>query len=220
MRIIHHSISRIWFKRLWQLAGGLAFCLLLAPARAATVYVGALSYDTFVPAGDGSPGIFAFDLANLTGAFDLPPDFPVADDLTFQGAVITLTLSDLSQQVFDLGDIGPGFLLDGDGNPIVQVPGDEVIDSAEFTATLSAPTFALYDGTSFIADSTAMDILLLPSSGPTLTVDVDQITIGVSGTAQSTPEPSSRDMVLLALPLLAWSLRRKQILDVKFWGRR
>jgi hypothetical protein len=86
----------------------LAFFLVAITARASTVYVGALSYDTFVPAGDGSPGIGEFDLANLTGAFDLPPDFPVADDLTFQGAVLTLTFSDLSTQVFNLGDIGPG----------------------------------------------------------------------------------------------------------------
>jgi hypothetical protein len=215
----HYLSWPMFLRRLLQLAGGIVLWLLATPMQASIAYVGALSYDTFVPAGNGSPGIDAFDLANLTGPFNLPPDFPVADNLTFQGAVLTLTLDDLSTQVFDLGDIGPGFLVDGSGDPIVQVPGDEVFNSAEFTATLSASIFALYDGTSFTADSTAMDILLLPSSGPTLTVDVDQTSIGVSGTVQSTPEPSSRDLILLALPCLAWSLRRKRILE-RFWSRK
>ena len=47
--------------------------------RAETINLGALSYDTFIAASNGSPGIFAFDLANLTGADSLPPDFPVSD---------------------------------------------------------------------------------------------------------------------------------------------
>jgi hypothetical protein len=220
MKINDRSISRIFFRCFKTVACAVAFCFLATSAFADVLNLGALSYDTFIPPGNGSPGIYTFDLANLTGAYNLPPDFPVADNLTFQGAVLTLTLEDLSQQVFDLGDVAPGFLVDGSGNPIVQVPGDEVFDSAEFTATLSEQTIGLYDGTSFVADSTALDVLLLPSSGPTLMVDVDQTTIGVSGTVQSTPEPASREMVLLALPFLAWNLRRKRILDLKLWRRR
>lgn len=193
-----------------MLSGG-AICLFAAMAQGSTVYVGALSYDTFIPAGNGSPGVYAFDLANLTGAFSLPPDFPVTDDLTFQSAVLTLTLSDLSQEVFTLGDIGPGFLVDGGGNPIVQVPGDQVFNSAEFTATLSPLTFGLFDGTSFVADSAVMDILLLPSSGPTLVVDVDQTSLGVTGTVQSAvPEPASRDLACLGFSGLALGLIWKQ----------
>jgi hypothetical protein len=140
----------------------------------------------------------AFDLYNLTGDFSLPPDFPVTDGLTFGEATLTLTLSDLSQDVFNLGDIGPGFLLDDNGNPIVQLPGDEVIDSAEFKATLSPITFALSDGTEFTTDSSSIDVLLLPSIGSTLTVDVDQALIGVTETVPTgTPEPASGDLVLL-----------------------
>jgi hypothetical protein len=184
--------------------GGVAV-LCVVCAQAGMVDVGVLSYDTFIPAGNASPGVFAFDLYNLTGACSLPPDFPVSDSLTFVSATLTLTLSDLSQDVIPLGDIGPGFLLDQSGNPIVQVPGGESFDSAEFTATLSPVTFGLSDGTSFIAGSSSIDVLLLPSIGSTLTVDVDQTTIGVSGTAQIlTPEPSSRDFLLAALLGLAW----------------
>ena len=194
-----------------RLIGGIALCLLGTIAKADTINVGALSYDTFIPAGGGSPGVFAFNLANLTGAFSLPPDFPVSDSLTLGSAVLTLTLSDLSLHIIPLGDLGPGFLLDGIGNPIVQVPGNEVFNSAEFTAALSPLTFALSDGTAFAAASSSIDVTLLPSSGPTLTVDVDQTTIGVSGTVTTvTPEPGSAALLLTALLGLAWRLRRKR----------
>lgn len=178
----------------------LALCFLGTAAQATIINVGALSYDTFIPVGGGSPGVDAFDIANLTGAFNLPPDFPAADSLTFMGAVLTLTLSDATQQIFDLGDIVPGFLLDGGGNPVVQVPGDQTFTSAEFTATLSPTTFTLSDGTSFKADTATMDIFLLPSSGGTLTVDVDQTALGVSGSSVvSTPEPRTVGLALIGL---------------------
>jgi hypothetical protein len=175
----------------WMILLLAASSLLTPGARGDVVSIGALSYDTFIAAGGGSPGVDAFDIANLTGAFSLPPDFPVTDSLTLQSAVLTLTLGDSTQQVFDLGDIGPGFLLDGSGNPVVQVSGDEVFASAELTATLSATTFLLFDGTSFTAGSASLDALLFPSSGNMLTVDVDQTTIDVSAPAAATSEPAS-----------------------------
>jgi len=178
--------------------------ILSAPVVHATdLFVGTLSYDTFIPAGGGSPGVDAFNIANFTGAFDLPPDFPVSDDLTFESAVLTLTLADLSQQVFDLGDIAPGFLIDGSGNPVVQVPGNANFTLVEFTATLAPTTFTLFDDTSFNADSAAIDISLTPTSGPTLTVDVDQTTIDVSGSQViSTPEPRSSLLMVTGVLLL------------------
>lgn len=180
-------------------------------AHADTIPVGVLSYDTFIPAGNGSPGVYAFDIANLTDGFSLPPDFPVTDSLTFDDAVLTLTLSDSSQQVFDLGAIGPGFLLDGSGNPVVQVPGDESFTSAELTATMAPTTFMLFDGSSWTADSAALDVLLLPSLGSTLTVDVDQTTIDVSASpaANAVPEPTAAHVALAALLGLIVCQRRR-----------
>jgi hypothetical protein len=190
-------------------------------AHADIVNAGALSYDTFIPAGNGSPGINAFDLANLTGGFSLPPDFPVEDALTFGSAMLTLTLSDLSEQVFALGKIGPGFLLDQNGNPIVQVAGNQAFDSAEFTATLAPVTFALWDGTSFTADSSLIDVMLLPSSGQTLTVDVDQTTIGLSGTVLTTiPEPSAGNLLLLVVFGLGWGIYARRGLQATSQERR
>ena len=195
-------------RRIHPILRGLSFCLLLPSLQASTLFVGALSYDTFIPPGGGSPGVYAFDIDNLTGSNDLPTDFPVSDDLAFDSAVLTLTLSDLSQEVFDLGDIGPGLLVDGSGNPVVQVPGDVLFTQAELTAVLTPTTFMLFDGSSFVADSDVLDIVLLPSSGATLTVDVDQTTINVSGApATGVPEPGTLGLILTALASLG-SVRR------------
>lgn len=182
---------------------------LTAPAApASTILLGSLSYDTFIPAsGDGSPGVNAFDIANLTGAFNLPEDFPVADDLTFQSAMLTLTLADMSQQIFDLGDIAPGFLLDNDGNPVVQVRSDKNFISAEFTASLSSLSFTLFDGTPVTAGSSVLHALLTPSSGQTLIADADFSLISTSSAAATTPEPGS--ILLFIGGLVALARRRR-----------
>jgi len=210
MNLLQRSIAS-----LARISGLVALGLLAPPAHASVLLVGALSYDTFIPPGNGTPGVDAFDVANFTGGFSLPPDFPVTDDLTLQLAVLTLTLSDSSQQVFHLGDIAPGFLLNGSGNPVVQVPGNQSFTSAELTATLSTTTFKLFDGSSFTADSAGLEVLLRPSSGPTLTVDVDQTTLNVSGSqGGTTPEPGSAALVLSGgLGLIVW-LRRSKALHI------
>ena len=191
-------------RKLQRLIGCIAVLFIAGgSARADSINVGALSYDTYIPASGGSPGVFAFNLSNLTGGFSLAPDFPVTDSLTFGSAKLTLTLGDLSRNVISLGDLGPGFLLDLNGNPIVQVPGNQVFDSAEFTATLSPIFFTLSNGTSFVAGSSAIDVLLLPSTGPNLTVDTDQTIITALGTPPATvPEPSGGLLLLTALLVL------------------
>ena len=190
---------------LTPIACGLALLCGGPMLRASTIYAGGLSYDTFIPAGGGSPGVDAFDVANLTGDFSLPPDFPIVDGLTFQSAMLILTLSDFSQQMFDLGDIGPGFLLDGVGSPVVQVAGDQAFQSAEFVATLSPSVFMLADGSIVMVPSTALNVFLLPFSGHTLVVDVDQALIPASS---SIPEPASAVTVLIGLAwLLFWRFR-------------
>jgi hypothetical protein len=180
--------------------GCVALVLSCSAARADSVNLGVLSYDTFIPSSAGGPGIDALDLSNLTGVFNLPSDFLVSDNLTFLNAVLTVTPSGQAAEVFDLGDIGPGFLLDTSGNPVVQLASDELVTSAELTATLSSTSFLLSDGTTFVADSTAIDVTLGPSSGQTLTADVDQAVISVSGGApiSSVPEPTGSALLLAA----------------------
>src|SRR5579864_9290527 len=86
-------------------------------ARADVVNLGVLSYDTFIPAGNGSPGVVALDISNLTSPFSLPPVFPVTDAISFTSAQLILNLDASSPDNslsgdLSLGDIGPGFLLD------------------------------------------------------------------------------------------------------------
>jgi len=191
----------------------LASCLFASRARADIfVNVGVLSYDTFIPAANGSPGIDAFNLSNFTGPFSLPNAFPVTDSVTFTSASLTLTLSDQSQSVIPLGNIGPVFLLDQSGDPIVQVPGNQTFDSAEFTATISPLSFLLANGATFTSSSPSIDVLLLPSIGTTLSADIDSSLIQVSGTSTViTPEPANGKLVLFtALLLIAWAAHRSR----------
>lgn len=194
-----------WF---YKLAYCVALCLALTVAKA-DVFVGVFSYDTFIPAGDGAPGVDAFNVANFTGSFGLPPDFPAADDLIFQSASINLFQGSTLWNTFTLGDIGPGFALDGFGNPLLQVPDDVAFTSAEFIATLSPLTFTLADGNLFTVSSGSIDTLLLPSSDSDLTVDVDNVLISVPGTEHvaSTPEPASVVLLLTGIACLALRVR-------------
>jgi hypothetical protein len=211
-----HQLESLMRQMLPVLVCAMALALLSADAMATTILIGTLSYDTFIPGNAASPGINAFDISNLTGSFDLPPDFPVSDILAFQSATLTVTFSDLSQEVFALGTVNSGFLLDASGNPVIQVPGNQTFASAEFTAALSLPTFALADGTIVDASSTSIDAVLLPSAGATLVADTDQTTIGVSAVPATTPEPASLDLVLLAGVFLALHLRRISS-SASFW---
>jgi hypothetical protein len=187
-------------RRCHLLICGLALIASLS-AKANFIDLGVFSFDSFIPGGPSSPGINAFNIANFTGAFDLPPSFPVIDNLTFQSATLTLFQSGQAPQIFTLGDIGPGFLLDAFGNPVVQIPDTEVFTSAELTATLSATTFALSGGGSFAASSAAIDTLLSPSSGSALSPGVDFALIQASSGPVPTPEPTS--IVFLLTTLLA-----------------
>jgi hypothetical protein len=82
--------------------------------------------------------------------------------------------------------------LDGFGNLVVEVPDNEVFTSAELTATLSATTFARAGGGVFTASSTAIDTLLLPSSGPNLIAGADLALIEASGSISTPPVPEPR----------------------------
>lgn len=221
--------AKKWCRNLPRLVLVL-LCIVGAVARADVVNLGVLSYYTFIPASNVSPGVFAFNITNLTGPLALPTDFPITDTLTFTSAQLILNLDPSSTDTNvsgtqSLGDIGPGPLLDTFGNPVVQVPGDELFDSVEFKATLSATTFTLSDGSTFTADSNSIDITLLPSSGSTLIQDVDQTVITASGVLtppgppSTTPEPYSWDLVVLPVLWLTWCLYRKRCLSIRF-GRK
>jgi hypothetical protein len=176
------------------------------------INLGVVSFDVFIPGDIDAPGINVFDISNFTGdpnlnGFALPPDFPVLDFLTFQGASLTLT-SNGTPTMISLGDIGPGFLSPTDP---VQFPDTTEFESAEFDATLLSPSFTLSDGTTFTVDSTNVDTLLMPSAGNSLTAGIDFAVIEVSGTVASTaPEPGGASLIGAASALLAGAAALRQ----------
>jgi hypothetical protein len=213
------------------LAGG------LGSAQADQVNLGTISFDNLIPAGS-SPGTNGFDIFNYTGgANNILPDFPVADDLTFDASSLILTGTQpdpsnpgstipLSETVL-LGDLGPGTLQDVFGFPpfALQFPDTFSFSQAEFKGTLSSTTFALAnggslangslypDGSSFAADSSSIDVFLSPSIGNNLIAGTDSAVFSVSGTVstQATPEPASDSVLLvLLLGIGGWAYKRQK----------
>jgi hypothetical protein len=175
------------------------------PAGALSIPIGVLSFDGFIPAADGSPGVNAFNISNFTGGADLLPDFSVTTALTLLNASLTANPSSGPPQVIPLGDIGTGALLE-DGTPslVLQFPGNRAFASASFTATLSPTSFELGDGNVFVAEPTIF-VTLLPSMGSLLVANSDAAEI-TAQPAVAVPEPGT--WILSAIGFLTGFLTR------------
>jgi hypothetical protein len=191
-------------------------------ARADQVNLGTISFDNLIPADlNGTPGTNGFNIFNFTGGFDLPPDFSAAQDLTLGQSTLALIgmLADSTPftPIINLGDIGPGALQGSDGfpPPSLQFPDTTSFSQAEFQAILGPVVFSLADGSVFTADSSKIDVLLLPSQGNNNLTAGDMALISVSGTisAPSVPEPASWSLLLLAAPWVARRLWQKRNQD-------
>jgi hypothetical protein len=191
-------------------------------ARADQVNLGTISFDNLIPADpNGTPGTNGFNIFNFTGGFDLPPDFSAAQDLTFGQSTLALIgmLADSTPftPIINLGDIGPGALQGSDGfpPPSLQFPDTTSFSQAEFQAILGPVVFSLADGSVFTADSSKIDVLLLPSQGNNNLTAGDTVLISASGTisAPSVPEPASWSLLLLAAPWVARRLWKKRKQD-------
>jgi hypothetical protein len=151
--------------------------------RADTLTLGLLSFDNLIPSVPGQIGVNAFDVTNLTGD---PSGDPTFTAVTFDNSTLTLpgaapiALGDITAQSFFFNI------------PAVQFPDTQTFASAEFKATLDVTTFLLSDGvTTFTANSAAVDVLLLPSSGDSLLAGIDSALITVSNASAAVPEPNS-----------------------------
>ena len=164
-----------------------AFLIAFAPASAETVAIGVLSFNTLIPGTPISPGINDFAIDNFTGSFALPQDFPATQPLVFLGSTLALDLTGGVHQTLNLGDLAPGSYTPTSA----QFLDTTTFVSARLTATLSATTFLLANGSSFHADGPSISIFLLPSSGSTLSPDLDFAPIVVSGGSAVAPEPES-----------------------------
>jgi hypothetical protein len=157
---------------------------LACASPAFAVPIGVLSFDTLIP---GPDGVNSFNIANLTDAFGLPPDFPVVDSLTFTDAQLTAIDSNGNTALIDLGDIAPGFA----DNAGLFFPDTTLFISATLTFTLSSLQFLLADGSTFDAASSLISVSLVPSAGNSLSPG-DLVVIDVASAPVSTvPEPGT-----------------------------
>ena len=170
-------------------------------ARASEIPIGLVSFDVFIPA-SGTPGVNAFDIFDFTGPIFGPAVGPpyAADSLTFQNATLIVFFQDGSSQAINLGNIGPGELLDSNGNPVVQFPSTDNFTSA--VATLSPTSFMLSDGSAFRA-SASISADLLPSSGSLLVAGTDFAIVNAEPVAVI-PEPANWVLLSTGWLLLAF----------------
>lgn len=181
--------------------------LAASPLSGEIVNIGVFSFNNLNPGVSGSPGINDFEIDNFTGSlFGLPPDFPVADSITFDGVQATLFPSGGgSSQTISLGDLAPG---------VYTPDGLQFLDTSQFAeatlqATLSQTSFALSDGATFLADSAAIDATLLPSLGPVLQPGQDFVILSVSGEVSAIPEARHSALFLVILIVGLLTLRAK-----------
>ncbi len=196
-RLSNNRVSRICLA-IFLLCPTTAFC--------SSINVGFISFDEFIPAGNGTSGVNFFNVLNFTGGLALPPDFPATDALVFLNSSLTL-VSGGSPVVILLGDIGPGSFTPTDQ---VQFPFSSLFTGAVFNGTLNRTSFIFSGGGTFTVSSTAITANLFPSSGATLTPGTDfaVITVTSADPPSTVPEPYAAPMMGAAALILLIAARR------------
>ena len=167
------------------------------PASADVISLGTLSFE---PHEIGQSN--AFWILNLTG--DLADDdHPVTIPLTFLNASLHLIYDGGDTKVF-LPPVGPGYLTDPDPtNPFAPWPelkfdASIAFVSARLEATLSAPSFSLLGGDTFLP--TSLDIIAELSAAPGLPLEpfaATSIDIVGDRIPALVPEPGTLSLLLL-----------------------
>ena len=181
-----------------------------ALAHAGSIGLGFVSYDIFIPADGDAPGSNIFGIGNLTGdpalgGFALASDFPSFTPVSFLESSLTLIVEDTSL-VRALGDIEPGFV---EPLPSLQFADTGPISLLVFSATLSTTSFRLENGSTFLADSAALNLTLLPAFGSALMPGFDFGVLAVEGQVIPAPVPEPGTLALLATGLIGLGIRRR-----------
>jgi hypothetical protein len=195
---MRHALPRV-FLALLVLA---AFS---AVASADSYGVGVLSLD---PSSSGTGD--EFDIQNLTGSADLPPDFPVGTTLSFDTISLTLDFEDGTTETLTAADFTPDGFGGFDGNGSFDLTSDPITE-AILTGTLSPTSVTLSDGTTETLAGTFSATLTDPSGGPLEEFDAVEIEATTGSGVTTTPEPSSGLFLVIGMAgLLGLVWRRKQ----------
>jgi hypothetical protein len=175
-------------------------------AKADTIVVGVLSFDSLIPDGnnpDGSiaPGTNGFTIFNFTGANSFPgtPDSP----LSFLDTSLLLN----GVQTVNVGEVDPGSV-----QPLaLQFSTTSTFTDAQFTATLNTVFFTI-GGQNYVANSDQVTADLSPSSPPDLAAGTDFVVLDIDATqvnAAPVPEPASLWLVFGPAASLLWRRVRR-----------
>jgi hypothetical protein len=167
-------------------------------ARATTIDVnlGVFSFDSLNPGTSQSTGLNQFTIYNFTGANNLAPDFPVADNLVFVQANVNLGQGNMSISNVGSGSVQPYALAE-----LATIQ----FTSATFSAVLNTTSFLLADGTQVQLSSNAVTATITPGLGADLNAGTDFALITVTGTivpVNGVPEPGTALFAAIALVFL------------------
>ena len=185
----------------------LTLAVFTAAASADTLPVGFVALDAGTTAGTGS-----FDIGNLTGANNLPPDFPVATSLTFSG--LSLVVDFVTGPALTLDSTH--FTSDGfggfTGNDVFHL-GTNPILSAVLTGTLGPLGITLYDASTATILPGFSSTITDATGGPLIVSDLAVInaTTTTGGGGTTVPEPATWTLLGAGICGL-FLLRRRRLL--------
>jgi hypothetical protein len=217
MNRIHLLEHRMRLQHMWTMRACLAIFAALFCTQNATatpISIGTLAFDELIPGATSVFSITNFTGDPSSGGFALPPDFPSLTPVTLTNASLRIVADGGVETVLDLGDIGPGPLLSGTGDPllVLQFPLSAALLSARFTATIAAGSLALAGGDTFDPSTLSIFAELLPGLDPFLVPGAALTTIDVDGTrVAAIPEPMTATLLLLGGGLAARRVRRRRM---------
>jgi hypothetical protein len=177
------------------------FTLLATRLPAASINFGLASFDVLIPEDGPQLGINVLNFQNFTGAFALPPDFPVLTPVSLTDFTVTID-SPGGTQLLSLGTLAPGAFPSGAS---LQFASNFLIHSITLSGNLD-PTLLILSGGGSAQVATLVTYILSPSAGPTLQAGVDLGVVTLE-TVSDIPEPAS---FLLCLGAITASIIRRR----------
>lgn len=156
--------------------------------------VGLFSYDQL------SSNVMVFSVFNLTGAFSLPPDFPVESDLPFTSVTLDVTYASGTQETR---------MLSSSLDPGIYSPAD--FEFGAFTQIISATLSGIFGASTIRVGGSVQplletDFLVTLNAAPGSTLQAGDFANIIAST-QAIPEPATASLLICAaIILLTWSV--------------